>query len=196
MPAKKGAFTYFEVLIVFLIFGVVLAALFITLNAGYFTQALSSQEVELQSTVRLASEWAAKDLRQAIVGEIVKVQNSPSTSHLKFNLGTWNTTTHTWDISATDYIEYTYDSQAKKLTRTYVFTEDEITKTMTLAFNNLIEAPFYTRYDGPGDPDNTLNTTDLSNNKKLIVVLRGEKTVRGTEKVSYAMVSQILIRNE
>lgn len=188
---RERGITLLELLIVCLIFSVILLPLLLTSKSAYFSQALSSQQAELQLAVRAASEWLIKDLRKANVTEIVKTVNSPTDIHLKFNLGTWNSSTSVWDISSA-YIDYSYDSNAKKLTRTYV---PAIGSSVTLEFDNFIEPPFYTRYDGPDDPDNILSTTDLSSNKKLIVVLSAERTVRGTETISYRLVSQVKIRN-
>ncbi len=133
-----------------------------------------------------------KDLRQAISWNIADSGNNPSTIHLKFNLWDWNSGTGTWDLSA-DYIEYDYDSNAKKLTRK--FYDDATGNTMTLEFNNIIEAPFYTTYLGTGDPGNTLDADQLRNNRKLTILITGQKLLRGSLSVPFNLKSEVKIRN-
>ncbi|OGX18539.1 MAG: hypothetical protein A3K83_07615 [Omnitrophica WOR_2 bacterium RBG_13_44_8b] len=166
-----------------------MASLFISLNMGQFSFPRNSAKLDLQSEVRLAMDWIEKDVRQAISWNIADVLNTPSTTHIKFSLWDWNITTNTWDLSA-DYIEYSYDGVSGKLTRTIV----QGANTSTLEFSNLTEAPFYTTYLGQGDPGNTLDAGQLLANNKLIVVIRGQKDVRGAL-IPFHLISEVRIRN-
>ena len=163
--------TLLELLVVCLIFSVILLPLLLTLKSAYFSQSLSSQQTEVQLTVRAASEWLIKDLREAIVSSVVVDGDCPGEG-ITFNRGT-NT------------IKYCYNDP--------IFTRTS--GSAVLEFNNIVEPVFYTRYDGPDDPDNALSISDLNVNKKIIVVLSGVKTIRGTETISYKLVSQVKIRN-
>jgi hypothetical protein len=139
--------------------------------------------------------WIVKDLHQAIswnLASIVNPNNNPATTHLKFNLWVWNTNTNTWDLSA-DYIEYNYDSVSKKLTRTYY--NDTTKNSMVLEFNDIIEEPFYTTYIGVSDPGNVLEADQLRNNRKLIIVISGQKLVRGSLYVPFNLKTEVKIRN-
>lgn len=189
--AKRCGFTVIELLIAGMILAVILTGLFMTLNIGQFSYPITSAKLHLQSEVRLAMDWIIKDLRQTISWNIASVENAPSTIHIKFNLWTWNSSTHTWELG-TDYIEYDYDSNLEKLTRRYV---DTFGNPTTLEFNNIIEAPFYTTYIGTGDPSNTLDADQLRNDRKLIIVISGRKYVRGSLYVPFTLESEVKIRN-
>ena len=147
----------------------------LTLKSAYFSQSLSSQQTELQLTVRGASEWLIKDLRKASVSEINK--NDPSSTYLKFNLGNWDEDNGCWNIGSA-YIEYSYDSDAKKLTR--IYSPDGV-NTVTLDFDNISEDPF--------------DTSLLISNKKIMVDLEAGKSVKG-QYISYGLVSYVKIRND
>ena len=194
-PGKIRAFTLIEVLMTSLILSVVLSALFITLHIGQASFAASNSKIVIQSQVRMAMNWIVKDLHQSIswnVASTVSPNNDPTTNHLKFNLWAWNDTTNTWDLSA-DYIEYTYYEDLNKLTRTYY--NDTTKINMIIEFQNIIEDPFYTTYIASGNPGNVLDVDQLRNNRKLTVVIKGEKLVRGSLYVPYALQREVKIRN-
>lgn len=192
LPVKKRAFSLIEILIVALILSVVLASLFLTLNMGYFSSSAGSVKIELQAQVRLAMDWLVKDLRQAISWNITSTDNNPTITHLKFNLWNWNNITNAWDLDSAAYIEYNYDSNLRKLTR---ISDDGAGNIMTLEFNDIIEAPFYTSYVGPADPGNVLDCDQLRNQRRLIIVLSGRKHVRGSLFVPFNLKSEVRIRN-
>lgn len=196
LRAKKRGFTLAELLIASLIFSVILAALFITLNIGQLSFSTSSAKIGVQSQVRLAMDWLIKDLRQAISWNIASISapyiNDPTTTHLKFNLWSWNSGTSTWDLSA-DFIEYNYDAVAEKLTRVYY--NDTTKTTMTLEFDNIVEAPFYTAYIDAGNPANILDADQLRINRRLIIVINGQKLVRSGLFVPFNLKSEVKIRN-
>lgn len=194
-PNKRGGFSLVEALIVSLILSVILGALFITLNIGQMSFATSLSKIALQSQVRLTMDWLVKDLRQSIswnIASIAAPNNDPTTTHLKFNLWSWNSVTSTWDLSP-DFIEYNYDALEEKLTRTHY--NDTTKTTMTLEFANIVEAPFYTTYINTGDPANVMNADSLRNNRKLIIVISGQKLVRGSLYVPFYLKSEVKIRN-
>jgi prepilin-type N-terminal cleavage/methylation domain-containing protein len=190
-PFKRNGFSLLEPLIVSLIISIILGGLFITLNIGQFSFPVSSRKLELQAEARLAMNWIMKDLRQAISWNIASIGNSPSTTHLKFNLWVWNTTINAWDVSATDYIEYEYDAILKKLSRKI----NVAGNLATLDFNNIIEPPFYTTYIAEGAPGNALDLNALLTNKKLIIVITGQKIVRGALNLTFTLKSEAKIRN-
>lgn len=146
-PNKEWGFTLIELMVVLLILSVIIAAVFITLKSGYFSQSLSSQQTELQLIVRTAAEHIIKDLRQARSSQL-----TGSSSQLSFDLCSFDPQTETWMNCST--IVYNYDSNNKILTRTNDGTED-------LKFENIIEAPF--------------DTTYLVSDKKVILELKGER---------------------
>ena len=184
-----------ELLIASLIFSVILAALFITLNIGQLSFSTSSAKISVQSQVRLAMDWLIKDLRQAIswnIASIANPNNNPTTIHLKFNLWAWNSSSNTWDLSA-DYVEYNYDAVAKKITRAYY--NDTTKETSFLEFYDITEAPFYTFYIDAGNPANILDADQLRNNRRLNIVISGQKLVRGSLFVPFNLKSEVKIRN-
>lgn len=191
-PAYRGrrGFTLTELSISALILAVILAGLFLSLNIGQFSSALSIEKIKLSSDVRLAMEWINRDLRQAISWNIAATENTPSTTYLKFNLWAWNNVTRAWDLSS-DYVEYSYDPVTQRLTRTAVYGAGN---TLVLEFNNLIEAPFYTTYVAANDPENLLDPDALRTQRKLLVVLSSQRVYRGRI-LTYDIKSEVKIRN-
>lgn len=187
---KRSGFSLIELAIASLILLVISACLFMTLNIGQLSFPVISTKIEVQSKVRLAMDWILKDLRQAISWNIASDPNNPTVDHLKFNLWTWNSVTNTWDLS-NSYIEYIYDANSKTLTRTRV----ENGQTMVLEFSDLDDSPFYTTYVVVNDPSNVLEAVQLRNNRKLIIVLKGLKNVRGTLNVPFNLKAEVKIRN-
>lgn len=183
-------FTLVELLITALLLTIVLAALFATLNVSHYSYSVTSTKLDLQSKVRLAMDWIVKDVRQSVSWNIASDTNVPSTTHLKFNLWTWNTTANDWDLSE-DYIEYSYDPDLKKLARLSV---EVAGNNSTIEFNDIDEAPFYTTYLGPGDASNVLDKNQLLLGQ-LIIVIRGRKNVRGSLYVPFNLMSEVMIRN-
>lgn len=168
-----------------------MGALFLVFNLGHFSESLSQEKLVLQSGVRLAMDWITKDMRQAISWNIASDENAPAVEHLKFNLWAWNAVTNTWDLSS-DYVEYNYDSDAQKITRSYY--NDATHTTMTLEFGDILEPPFYTYYVGTGDPANVLNKDSLRNNGVLTVVIKGERALRNVS-IPFSLKSEVRIRN-
>jgi len=194
-PDKIRGFSLVEVLVTTLILSVIFSALIVTLNIGQASFAASNSKIIIQSQVRMAMDWVVKDLHQSIswnVASTISPNNNPTTKHLKFHLWSWNSVTNTWDLSA-DYIEYNYDDTLNKLTRTFY---NDTTKTnMVIEFQNIVEDPFYTTYIGPGDPGNILDVDQLRNNRTLTIVISGEKLVRGTLYMPFALQTEVKIRN-
>jgi prepilin-type N-terminal cleavage/methylation domain-containing protein len=194
LRAKSGGFSLLELLIVTLILGVILGAVFVTFSTGNLSFSVTGSKVELQSRLRAAMAWITNDLRQAISWNVADVSDPlslPTTVHLKFNTWAWDNVAQTWALSA-DYIEYTYDPVNKTLRRSFV---PAAGSPAYIDFNDITEPPFYTTYLGQGNPGNELDPDELRVNRKLTVVIRGEKAVRGTLTVPFVMQSEVKIRN-
>lgn len=192
MPTKRKGFSLVELAVAAFILSIILGALFMALSTGDLSFTVNAAKLEIQSRIRIVMDWIIKDVRQAISWNIASDPNAPSTQHLKFNLWSWNTTTNTWDLSD-DYIEYEYDAFSQKLIRR--FYDSATAQTMTVEFNNITEAPFYTTYIGPGDPGNVLEADQLRNFRVLIVVLKGQKIVRNSIYAPFNLMSEVKIRN-
>jgi prepilin-type N-terminal cleavage/methylation domain-containing protein len=192
LRAKKlKGFTALEILIATLILSVALGAVFFTFSTGELSFQVTREKVQLQSRLRAAMGWVMKDLHQAISWNVADPVNLPGVSHLKFNTWVWDNGAGTWALS-TDYVEYTYDAVNKRLRRSFV---PAIGSAATIDFNDIAEPPFYTTYIGPNNPANQLDADQLRNSRVLIVVIRGQKAVRGTLTVPFSLISEVKIRN-
>jgi len=185
---KTKGFTLIELLVVFFILGIILSGLLVSLNVGELSFPLSSAKSDLQAKARLAMKWITKDVRQTTTWDIAN--NNPTTSYIKFRQVTGLNTTSGDYLLSDDYIEYIYDSNSNRITRNSV--DGGGVATRTLAIGNIIEAPFYTRYDTVEEMDEG----DLQTNGKLIVVIKGQKQIRGSLNVSSTLTAEVKIRNE
>lgn len=190
LRAKKG-FTLVEIIVTAFILSIVFAGLFITLNTTEFSHSVSSAKVDLQAEVRRVIDWIIKDVRQTVSYEVAS--NGPSDTHIKFKrVQGLNTVTGDLILSS-DYIEYEYDSLSQKITRRVI---DGATGDILQSwdFNNIIEAPFYTR----DDLNNIvpLNDDDFTNyGNKFIVTIMGQKQVRGSLNINFTLTEEVKIRN-
>ncbi|MBI5144596.1 MAG: prepilin-type N-terminal cleavage/methylation domain-containing protein [Candidatus Omnitrophica bacterium] len=187
---RKCGFTLVEVLLVSLILTLILAALFITLTTGESVSAISSAKIDLQAQLRQVINWITQDIRRATVGEIAN--NSPSSNHVKFRQVQGVDTTTGYYILSDNYIEYNYDNNLQKITRSLVNPAGEILQSWQ--FNNIAQPPFYTRDASGGIV--SLNQSDLSNSRKIIVTITCLKTVKGSLNLTSNLSQEVKIRNE
>ncbi|MCM8795185.1 MAG: hypothetical protein NC928_00620 [Candidatus Omnitrophica bacterium] len=190
LPDEIKGLTLVEVLVVAFIWLIVIAALFMVLNIGYFSNDISSTKMDLQSEVRRVIDCIIKDVRQAVSWEMAN--NNPSVNYIKFRQ-VEGVDTSTGDIEfSSNYIEYIYDANLSKITRRLLYSNGEVIQSME--FNNIIKAPFSTR-----DPTNgeivPLESETLLNSRKLIVEISGQRQVRGTLNIDFTLKGEIKIRN-
>ena len=189
--AKRRGFTLIEVLLASFILGVVLVSLFSTLNIGQTSFSLSSAKVDLQSQVRAVLNWIIKDVRDTKDTEIDS--NNPTVNHIKFRKVTGidnNTGSCTY---ATNYIDYNYDPVSLTLTHNEVDPTGVILK--SIVFYNITQSPFYNGLGGTLQPGDIIKSWS-SGGKRLIIVVAGQKQLRGSTTLSFSLTEEAKVRNE
>jgi prepilin-type N-terminal cleavage/methylation domain-containing protein len=186
-PDKLKGFTIVELMVVSLITGIIMSALFMTLQVGELTYEIGSAKVDLESEVRTLVDWISRDLRQAKIQEMNN--NTPATDHIKFSLWTWNNTTNTTNLKSS-YIEYSYASANQTLSRNY---RDEGSTIFTVNFKNITMAPFYTSYTN--ETSNSFSNATLLTSRKIIVAVKKTKVVKN-KNLNFSMVEEVRVRNE
>jgi prepilin-type N-terminal cleavage/methylation domain-containing protein len=185
---KKTGLTLVELLVVALIFGVIMSALFITLNVGEFSITVNSNKVDAQAHTRMLMDLVVKDIRQAITSELVA--NSPTTNYLKFNLWSWNVANATWQLGS-QYREYEYTPAENKMSRRLVDGNGIVLEEVD--YLNVLRSPFYTSYTS--ETSNQFDSNELLQNRKLIVVIEEERPVRNSQPVNFTLIEEVKIRN-
>jgi prepilin-type N-terminal cleavage/methylation domain-containing protein len=183
---KKG-FTIVEVMVAGLILSIVLGALFISLSTGELSGSISSAKADLQGKIRLIIEWITKDVRQSTIIEINT--NTPTVDYLKFKKVTGiDNGTGNYTLSS-DYTEYSYNSSSQELIRSQIDgTTQEVLQ--SIVFNNITQSPFYSDSGVP------LVSGGILNSKKLVIVISGEKQLRGSSILNLTLTEEAKIRNE
>jgi prepilin-type N-terminal cleavage/methylation domain-containing protein len=206
-PSKFTGFTLVELMVVCAIFGIVMSALLMTLQIGEFANGVGSAKVDLESEVRVLVDWITKDIRQAKIQDLSSTDNDPRGDHIKFRLWEWNTTGHNQAYiynGATDTfvnIEYDYDSATETLSRKFQDENGDVFYQNFTGISLLNPDPgsetgkgiFYTSY--ASSTDNDFNSTVLLNNRRIIVVIKKEKTVRN-KNLNFTLIEEVKIRNE
>lgn len=195
LSANNKGVTITETLIVTFISIVILGALLLALTTGQFSSSLNSEKLELQAEVRLVTDWITKDIRGAVITDIadqVDPLYTPSNSYLRFHLWDWNTTSGQ-TVLRSEFIEYIYDDSSDTITRNSIDALGNIITSHT--YSNIVEPPFYTTYLGTGNPGNEFDAGTLLTGRQLIVVVTGQRQVRGSAYVTYVLQSQVRIRN-
>jgi prepilin-type N-terminal cleavage/methylation domain-containing protein len=194
LHADKRGFTLLEVLVTLTIFGAIVAAIFASLNIGKLSFSIGSSKVEVQAKARLITDWIVNDSRQALLSDIVDiVNNSPSSSHIRFRQVTGIDITTGQYILSPDFIDYTYDFTTQKIIRSVIDPSGNTLITETREFNNIINPPFFS-VDGAGVTV-PLTAADLSNSQRLIIVIQTQKQLRGTISIPHAIRAEVKIRN-
>lgn len=183
-------FSLIEVLIVAFILSVLTAGLILALNIGEFSNTVTSAKLDLDASLRQLLPWILKDVRQAVRWEIASDTNQPSSTHIKFKqVQGWDSVNETW-VWSEDYIEYEYDPALKKITRRLIDENGNIIQTWE--FNDIIEAPFYTRYD---DAVKEFKKEDLQTSGQLIIVISMQKQAQGSLSIPFILKAEAKIRN-
>jgi len=190
LPVKKKGVTLFEALVVVFILSLVLSGVLMGLKTGEFFFPLSAAKIDLHAKVRNLMNWITKDARQAPVWSIAN--NGPTDSYIKFQQVQGLDTTTGQYVLSSDYIEYTYDSTLNKIVRNVIDPAGIATKTWEAG--DITQPPFYTRDSGGAEV--ALNKDDLNSSGKLIILLNGQKQVRGALNVPYSLRMEVKIRNE
>lgn len=171
----------------------ILAALLALLNLGQFTNSILSPRLDLQGSVRNTLDTVVKDVRQSASYEIADVAtNNPSATHIKFRkVDSWDPATNLF-IFFPDFIDYSYDTVEKKLTRSIINSAGTVIAARE--FYNINGAPFYSVDPASGallplDP-NVLRSTG-----KLVVIINGEKQILGSTNINFSLQQEIKIRN-
>lgn len=186
---------------------VVMSALVMTLQIGELVNGIGSAKVDLESEARMLVDWITKDVRQAKIQDLSSSDNDPRGEHIKFRLWEWNSTNHNQEYIYNDTtgafvtIEYNYDNETETLSREF---QDENGNVFYQNFTGISmpdpdpgsetgKGIFYTNYASP--TDNDFNSTVLLNNRRIIVVIKKEKTVRDRP-LNFTLVEEVKIRNE
>lgn len=75
---NKKAFTLIELIIVIAIFAIVLTGAYALFRTGHMTYAKGTKQYDLQSSIRLASDYVTQQVRYATEAEITNVASIPS----------------------------------------------------------------------------------------------------------------------
>lgn len=186
---NKRGFTVTEVLFAAFILSVITAILLYAISAGQVSFTLGSARSLLQAEVRRSIDWIVRDSRQSISWEIA--DNSPGPDHIKFRQVTgWDTANNTFLLS-NYYIEYSYDSAAKTITRRTSDLSDNTIGSWIL--NYVTVSPFFT-LNSSGNVV-ALNPGDLLTSKKLVISISGQTQVIGAQVTNYSLTEEVGIRN-
>ncbi len=186
---RTKSLTLVETLLAVSIFMVVLMGFMASLSLGEVFFPLNSANVDMRSNVRVAINWIVKDARQAVNWDIAN--NNPGSSHLKFRrVNGLNIDTGEYLLDE-DYIEYNYDASSFKIVRNLVNSEGNIIRSWE--FNNINQAPFYTQHN---EEVQEFNENSFRDNGKLIVIISGQKEIRGEMNADFSLRSDVKVRNE
>lgn len=150
---------------------IIVAALFMVLNIGNFSNSVSSTKLSLQQEARKIIEWITKDVRQTAAYQISN--NDPSTNHIKFKVCLGHDGADL--LWSSDFIEYTYDPTSQTLVRF------DYASGRSWQFNNVVESPF--------------NISQLITDNLLIVTITVQKQALGSINPSVSLAAEIKIRN-
>ena len=189
LRAKKKGFTLVELLVTGFIFAVVMAALFLSLTTGEFSNSVSSAKADLQAKVRFIMEMIVRDVRQTNLNEINL--NGPSADHIKFRqvTGIDSGGTSEYSLSA-NYIEYTYDINTRQLTRSIVNGAGAILRSQVFA--DITNTHFYSNV-GQDLAANTI--IDPNNGGKLIITVAAQSQANRLT-LNWTLTEEVKIRNE
>lgn len=190
MRNNISGLTIIEALFSALLSAVLIAGFFYALSTGEFSNTLSSAKADLQAQVRRDLDWIIKDVRQTVSWDIAN--NGPSDSHIKFRqVEGWDIANNTFLLSS-NFLDYSYDSAAKTITRRLQDGAGNVLESWI--FYDIISAPFFTVNSAGAIV--SLDPTDLLTSRKLIIVISGQKQVRGPLNTSCSLTGEVKIRNE
>ncbi|MCF7873509.1 MAG: type II secretion system GspH family protein [Candidatus Omnitrophica bacterium] len=205
---KKKSFTLVEIMVSFSILIVALTGIFLVLDFGESSSPLDLARVDVTTKARIIINRIANDLRGAYLQDIK--DNAPSCSHIKFRKVQGvktDTAGHYYNLSrnlnlggveysdCSDYLEYSYDSDADKLTRLSQVINNEngdILSESTVEYKNISEGVFYVLNSGGSQV--CLNEADLDN--FIIVAIGVEEQGAATNLVSSSLTQRVKIRND
>ncbi len=187
--SKFRGFTIIELMVASAIMVILMSGLLMILQQSELVTGIGTAKADLESEVKMLTEWITKDLRQANSVNLTSTDNDPDYTHLKFNLWVWDNATKSFNYSDS-YVEYNYNSSNQTLVREYY--DASTSTTFNNAFFNITLPPFYTSYTD--ETVNNFNTTDLRM-EGLIAVIKKEKTVRDRA-LNFTMIEKVRIRNE
>ena len=164
---------------------IVFGALFIALNTGNFSYAVTSAKTDLQGEVRRLMDWIVKDVRQTSRAQINN--NNPTVNHIKFQKVTGIDAVAGYQYS-TDYVEYNYDPASLTLTRNELDASGAVINSWV--FNNITQSPFYSDVGVP------LVYNGVTSSNKLVLVIASQKQVRNNLTINFSLTEEAKIRNE
>lgn len=173
-----------EILVVTLLFTMIVGSLIVVLNTGEISTSVGLAKTDLQSKVRNIMALIVRDARATNVLEINT--NDPSPDHIKFRKVTGIDGAGNYTLEPF-YIEYTYDSVSKQLTRQG---PDAGGNLFTTTWTDITQSPFYA---AAGDP---LGANKILSSRKLLIVIATRNNVRGTLNLDFSLSEEVKIRNE
>lgn len=203
-PNSIKGFTIIETLIVALTSGILMTGLFYALGTGGFSWSFNAAQIEVQSEVRRAVDWIAKDVRQTVSWNIASTSNNPSSTHIKFKkVVGYDTAGGGSVVLSNNFTEYTYDSVLKKITRTELNPNGSCVQNpdgsyRVWTFRNIIQAPFYTNNNGSIiviDPLSPGGDSPIFQTGNLVIILVGQKPVKSGLNATYTLSEEVKIRN-
>ena len=189
---KKGV-GVIEALLVAVIMGLLMGAVFYLLNVVQSSRAVSTVKIEVQSEARRCMDWIVNDVRQTVNWSIGSKDNSPSSSYIKFKKVTGYSTAGSGSTIMGDFIEYSYDSITSTITRT------DLATNQSWVFRYIVQPPFYTRLSDGSivviDPVSVGNDSPVFTTGNLVIVIVGQKPVSGATNIDYTLTEEVKIRN-
>lgn len=180
------------------IFSIIGGGFLLAITAGQKTMSIGAAQVEVQSEVRRAMDWITKDVRQGRRVDIGSSGNTPTSSHIKFNMVTGYNTADPGSVTlSTKTIEYTYDSGQQTLTRSET-TPGSPATVASWTFRHITQPPFYTR-TASGiieiDPLTPGADSPVFQSRNLVIQLVGQQTIQGGVTPPYTLTDEVRIRN-
>lgn len=207
LRVKKEAFTLIEVVAAFTILVIVVTGFLVAIVSGEKSRILSLAQIEVQSEVRRAIDWIAKDVRQARRVDIGSGANNPSASHIKFQMVSGYDTAGLGSVLlSSSTIEYDHIPNDRSIVRKETKPSSQaggqpiIT---TWVFNHIVEPPFYTKIKDPDgghsiisiDPPVPGGDSPVFQTGNLVIKIVGQKSVGNGLTPEYVLMEEVLIRN-
>ena len=192
--SKLRGFTLVEVLLAGSLVSLLMGGAFYLLSVSESSRSLSMAKAEVQAENRRAMDSIVNDVRQTLSSKISLADSYPGRSHIKFQRVNGFNPASTGVPTLGNFIEYTYDSNAKTITRT------DLGSNRSWTFRNIIQPPFKTRLPDKSvifiDPLTSGADSPIKNTGNMVVVIVGQLVVSPTLTVTNTLEEEVKIRNE
>lgn len=191
---NPGGFSLIEMLVVVAIMTTIVAGVFTVIQTGHLSTSVATAELAVRAELRRAMDWLIKDVRQSRRTDFGNAANNPTSSHIKFQLVTGYVPASDAVSISPNVIEYTYDSNAKTMTRKETQPSGAAA---SWVFRYIEQAPFYTRTcDGCAPVEiNANNATPVLQSGNLVIQLLGKKSFLNAVTSAFTLNEEVRMRN-